>query len=322
MAAGYKGKIRALRKNYEKGKISEDVYKQKLGEWVARGDILTEGDKNKQAGEIWRALDKAGYSDPQEIRDWPTQETDPDTGEPVAPGEGMEWLSEMFADPAITSMITGKYGASNLMAMAMADAVKGRGEAVEMFEDQLAGLDEDELFTGLEDKAMGLLEQGDVLSEQDLQEQVSGMSAKMAQSYQNQSAGLQNTLGGRGIDPGSAVAQSLAGNLRFRTLQQTGQNQVNIQTQGKLINRKAVEDAIRLGTGVSGYTQGVRNQMTANIANLLAGQGLAKIGTESAATSAALAAHGPGGPAGASQGVQYVEAATPESAHFSFAGGG
>ena len=199
-------------------------------------------------------------------------------------------LGEVGADPDFMNLFSGKNADVKLMAATFQDAVLGRAGGVAEFDRAQGRFTENPLVQQLEQTALNNLQAGDLVNADQL---VAGSDARLSQSFQNQNAGLQNSLGIRGIDPNSGIAQELAAQARFGTLQQGALNESQIRTQSAQVNRAAIEDAMRLGLNTAGFQQGVQNQFTSNIANLMAGQPLAQIGPESAALAVARQAPGP-----------------------------
>jgi hypothetical protein len=199
------------------------------------------------------------------------------------PGEPSSWLPPKYTQDVLTS----KGGENVLMAAMWQDAVQGAEQAEGTLGQRIEDFTADPLNQALQEQAQGLLDDPDVFSADDIS-RMQGMSdARLSQSYQNQSAGLQHALGGRGIDPSSGVAQELAAGLRFGTLQQGAMNANEIQMNASMMNRSALEDAMRLGISTSGFMQGTQNELAALLGNFQARQPLANVGLNAASLAAA-----------------------------------
>ena len=170
-----------------------------------------------------------------------------------------------------------------LMAMAMQDAIKGRMSAVDTLQDRSAAITADPLEQAIKGQAQGLVEQPDIISDDMLSQMLGAASGQTANSFRNQAAGLSHTLGGMNIDPSSGVAQDLAAQLRFQSQQADASRGINLKTQAAQLNRSGLENALKMGAGISSQQQGMQNQIQGAIANLMSGQPLAQIAPETAA---------------------------------------
>jgi len=179
-------------------------------------------------------------------------------------------------------------GPNQIMAFALDDAIQGRKFAYEEFATSEEDFLNDPLVSGLNQSATDLLENPDIISDELQQSMLAGSDAILSRSYQGEQSNLAGQIGGLNMDPNDPLAQSLAAQGRFGALQSQSQNRLGIQTQAAQLNRQGLENAMRLGLGTAGFTQGVLNQFTANKANILAGQPLAQIGPEAAALQTAM----------------------------------
>ena len=169
-----------------------------------------------------------------------------------------------------------------LMAMAMQDAIKGRMSAVDTLQGRSQAIADDPLSQALSGGALGLVEQPDIISDDMLSQMLGAASGQTANSFRNQASGLSHTLGGMGIDPSSGVAQDLAAQLRFQSQQADASRGIDLKTQAAQLNRSGLENALKMGAGISSQQQGMQNQIQGAIANLMAGQPLAQIAPETA----------------------------------------
>ena len=169
-----------------------------------------------------------------------------------------------------------------LMAMAMQDAIKGRMSAVGTMQDRAAAITADPLEQAIKGQAQGLVENPDIISDDMLSQMLGAASGQTANSFRNQASGLASTLGGMGIDPSSGVAQDLAAQLRFQSQQADASRGINLKTQAAQLNRSGLENALKMGAGISSQQQGMQNQIQGAIANLMSGQPLAQIAPETA----------------------------------------
>jgi hypothetical protein len=263
---------------------------------------LWDDGKFTQANRIRRALKNQGFDwqkstwksksgeifQPSAVGAGPTSPGEPpSTGGGTSTGTTDEWLRDLYPDAALQDLLKGEHGARILEAMALEDFIKGRTEGEETLRGGLSDFEDDPLVAALQGRAEGLLEDPDILSEDDISKMLGVQDMRLSQSFQNDAAGLANTLGGRNIGADSGVGQELAAALRFATLQEGAAGETELRTSAAQLNRQGLIDAMRMGLGTSDYIQGTRNQFLGGIANMQAGMPLANFTSSGAAFAAA-----------------------------------